>query len=162
MPSKLECTAFHEASHAVAFFLLRVPFRYVSIEPDVEHNLLGIVHAPIIKTLQLDEGTISMKARDFVERRVIALLAGFIGEKKFYSRSRAVGAATDHEIVCDFVRYLCQSPKEEQPYIDWLSVRSELLLDQNWNVVDSLATALILDRTISSRRAIRIMKQALE
>ena len=159
--TKIERTAYHEAGHAVMYFLQHLPFKYVTIEPD-EENLGHLKSAPSPKSFRPDID-ISGRTRRNVERMAKGSMAGPIAEQHFVGRRVRSGHGQDWDDTLRLVGYLCGSDEQVAAYTEWLwiSARDELLHLGNWDAVKAVASELLTHRRIGSRRCREIIKAAL-
>jgi ATP-dependent Zn protease len=79
--TKLERTAYHEAGHVVAHYVLRIGFRYVTIIPSGDY--LGHVKGcPYGKNFR-PYIEVTLRMRDRLEKEIVIFFAGNEAEKKF-------------------------------------------------------------------------------
>lgn len=155
--------AYHEAGHAVAYYILRIPIKYVTIKPDPEAHTLGEVQGlPFPKSLAPDV-QIDLRTRDYLERRIMGLAAGAIAEAMVTGERDHIGATEDMQRCLDFASYYC-SDAEVSAYINWLCIRAEQLIQspEHRRMLDEVADALVKKETISGRKARQIMNNARE
>jgi ATP-dependent Zn protease len=152
--SELECTAYHEAGHAVAHLLLGGAVRQVSIVPDAGRARLGHCrryHLPSFRP-DIDNGP---KALPRVEREVVAYFAGGIAEAHFRGRHCRSGARRDMEAAFDLACRVCASDEEAEKFLAWLYVRAKGLItaERHWPAVEAVARELLARRTLSGAAA---------
>jgi ATP-dependent Zn protease len=154
-----ERTAYHEAGHAVSHFVLRVPFRYVTIKPDIEKHTLSHVYGVFPKKFN-PELNRDIRTRTRVEHEIMTSLAGHIAEKIASGRTDNVGASFDNHAAVDLASYVTSSDGEMNAYLEWLRIRTEslLLLPLHWDMIEEVANALMKRETISAKDAKKIMQ----
>jgi ATP-dependent Zn protease len=154
--TELECTAYHEAGHAVAAFALGRGVRHVSIEPDLEKGSLGHCrkhHLPSLKDAEFADDTPRHRTR--MEREIICFFAGGIAERHFRGRRNNVGASRDLTAAVSLAECLCGSLKETEAYLNWLYIRAEnlVLVQHHWAGVQRMAKELLAHRILTGRQA---------
>jgi ATP-dependent Zn protease len=111
----LECTAYHEAGHAVISFALGRPVKRVSIIPDEAEGSLGhCAHGVWPKSRRPDFNN-DDRTRAFVENEIFILLAGSAAEAKARGRHNHVGARSDHANTVDLALSVYHSTDEARP-----------------------------------------------
>jgi hypothetical protein len=154
-----ECTAYHEAGHAVAAFELRRGVRQVTIEPDPERGTLGHVLQRSLLALcrdQSDPGAPRQRARverAHVEREILCCFAGGIAEGHFRGRRNHVGARTDRKCALELASRLCGDLNETRAYLRWLLLRTRNLVLSQWPGVKRVAAELLVHRTLTGPKA---------
>jgi ATP-dependent Zn protease len=101
--SQLRATAYHEAGHAVAAWLLGIRLRRISIRRDDAEGTLGRVVLEGLRATEVQRYDMAPRTRDLVERRAIVSLAGEEAERLVAKRVSRHGGARDREHVADFV-----------------------------------------------------------
>ena len=101
---KLEAVAYHEAGHAVVCFLRDRPFRYATIVPDEEFHGRVMTRKPP-KSLQPDS-KVDCKALCWIEREILAHLAGLAAEYRHAGRHNWRGASQDLRNARELADYL--------------------------------------------------------
>jgi hypothetical protein len=159
-------TAYHEAGHAVACVVLHLPFTQVTIVP--EGDTLGMVSGHTSpKSLDPDAYCSQPgRQRARVEADVLSCLCGglafliFRGGKDDWRRD---GSRWDLSQALSLLEKICGSAPETEAYLNLLRIRAEQLLrfPPNWSAVQALAEALMESKTIGSRKARKIVKQAI-
>jgi hypothetical protein len=158
--NKRRQTAYHEAGHAVACFLLRRGFRYVSIEPDGD-SLGRLLEACPTGSFRPDVDAGS-RARAFAERLIMVRLAGDAAENLHRGKHSWCGARGDFHAVLDLTSYFCGDVEEEAAYARWLAIRIRNMLRSkpNWALVRATAAALLKRGHLSYREARKVMREA--
>jgi hypothetical protein len=160
-----EATAYHEAGHAVALFLLGRSPGATSIEPGVDKHgdpMLGFNKSPA----PLRAGTLTdprevtaggvpelvPHQRKRVEEEIIVLFAGPAAEERFLGHANHEWAGGDHARVLALARLSEMHPDEEEAYLNWLAVRARLLLTGwAWSLVEGVAAELLTRRKLTAK-----------
>lgn len=155
-------TAYHEAGHAVMFYLMQVPFASININSDGT----GMVYDDFKRAdRKFPEWETDLNA-DFPKRQIHICLAGPLAEA-IYTYSLAdiddMGASGDIEQAqfwADLAGILDDHIPER---IDWMRFETWRLLFQPevWRAVDTLARVLIKRRQLSEQRAVAIIRKQL-
>ncbi len=133
----LAATAYHEAGHAVAASLKKIPFKLVTIEADA-------LSAGYVKFLK--------PTRSFVgqHRRGVIALAGEASQRRFNPQSvRSYHAEQDREAVIAYAFNLAGSEKAVQALVKLWSIQATELIEFRWPSVQKVAAMLLQRRTIS-------------
>ena len=151
-----ESTAYHEAGHAVAAFVLRLKIgrRGVTIVPDKERDMLGYVNI----TAQLRERpdcATSARTRARIEAWV-AHLAGDIAERKFSGRRR-FGGHSDLLQASDLLEYISTSVEQFDARLRVASVGARDLIEDNWPSVQAVAEELLRKKTLSADEVAKLV-----
>lgn len=175
---ELERTAYHEAGHAVALYLMDSPFEYATIESEGE--LLGHVSVTPIAEEELKNYGVD-RARKLLECHYINSLAGMISVRKAIgdmekSAERDIakdvaysGAEEDAEYAQQCLNHL----NDRELNLDGKSIediRDELMIkaiemihdERNWKAVEALVKALLEEKTIGYRRARKIIHERIK
>jgi len=156
---QMSFVAYHEAGHAVAYWLTDRMFEYVTIEPDPERVSLGhIKDHPEQESRMPREGYINVD-------ELIRNLAGHEAEKIYTGKSDDEGAMGDYRHASDQILGLDWAPS---PYCDFLSIEmfrvgsglAELLLREKWKAVEAVAAALLEKTKLEYNDAIRVIDRA--
>jgi hypothetical protein len=95
--TKLECTAYHEAGHAVAAIALGRGVRLVTIVPDREAGLLGNCICDSLPGLAADPHNPNARGRRaLVEQEIMICYAGSVAQDHCRSGYRHISAEDDH------------------------------------------------------------------
>ena len=159
---KLEKVAYHEAGHAVAAFLMRRSFSYVTIKPD-ESSFGHIFYQKFRDSFNPDYVE-DYKIRRPLEKAIITGLAGHVAEKIYSKQENYETSENDFHVAVDLASYLCGSNEEIEAYIKWLYIRTKNMLEHpnNWCKVKAFAEELLDHRRIGYVKARKIMKDAVE
>jgi Peptidase family M41 len=161
---RLRRVAYHEAGHAVAAYVLRLPMREVSIIEEAD-SLGHMEHAPT-PWFQPDVWYGDDRRTEHrIEARIICALAGPAAEARWGGRRNRVGAGQDERNALDLADYVAGDPTGEgaRLYVAWLRHRAEGLVRRElyWAAVEALAAELLARRRVGARRARAIIKQAI-
>jgi ATP-dependent Zn protease len=155
---KLEATAYHEAGHAVASFLLHRGFRRVTIIPG-EGFLGQLVMTQKPRTIHPDYET-DARTELWLRREIIIDLAGPVAEKLHTSRGNwKIGGSKDLHKAVDLASYIMGDPDEIGAYLDWLTLSTTNMLKRpdHWPIVQALAAELLERKVIGAKRARALM-----
>ena len=152
-PSKeLIATAYHEAGHAVVSSRLGSKVKHVSIVPNERTETLGHVrHQPIPRRILriLEFGFVTPVQRQLVEDHIIISYAGSLAERRQRGRSNHRGAQSDYADVVGLADRLCGSAEEVDAYLAWLRIRATNSVNANWDLIESVAQALLARQKLS-------------
>ena len=160
--------AHHEAGHAVAAIELRIPFKYVTIDP----NLRALGHCALSKATDFHpDYSMTLATRDRVERYIMTCYAGLTAEAKFTGKLDFKGAEHDLMLAARLAISFAGGDEEADAYSRWLLVRTRQLwtwpgepsenLDTDlWTKVKSVAQHLTTCSTLSNRRVREIAASA--
>jgi ATP-dependent Zn protease len=155
--AELECTAYHEAGHAIARIVLRRRFIYVTIKPEkdrVGHLRHGRLRRPSDPAcVNVDE--------------VICALAGSVAEKLVKGRYNHRQADQDYLNALDWARradkHGCGMP-EGEPIVRGVlraaSQQAKVLLDRHRPELDAVARALLRNETLSYSEVDELVRTA--
>jgi Peptidase family M41 len=158
-PSDLECVAYHEAGHAVAAYNLKRRFNYVTIIR--EDDTLGQCRFTPYKNFRPDIYS-DNKTKARVEQAIVMLFAGAAAENKLAGKRNRAGEDDDFQKAVNLAASQCGSDEEVGAYLNWLWVRTRVLLDLPWlwAAVEALAQELLKYRKVSYQKACKIIKEA--
>lgn len=156
--SRLKKTAYHEAGHAVAYYFLHLPFKYVTIEPE-EDSLGHLQPFPPPKSFHPDYNS-DTKAQKRIEKEVTAYYAGnaavFILTGKYDK-----GGTRDGQYAMDLADYDSGGPEETDAFLNWMWERTINWMQNPsymWDAVETLAQELLKKRSLTSKEAKQIIK----
>lgn len=166
-PTDIECTARHEAGHAVANYLMRRAFASVSVVSDDETvGRVASSKLPDWLRTDLETGgeTAMQRARKVVEPKIICLYAGSVAEQVFKRKADHTKARKDYLIADELAKTVCASDAERVKYLKWLLQRTRdmLSLPWNWHAITVLAQELLDKKELNGRVARRIIRNAIE
>jgi hypothetical protein len=161
-------TAYHEAGHVVADFVLGIRIDRVSIIPD--EDTLGHVrnNAPFRRS-DVAEFDISPRDRRRLENRIIGLYTGEVSAARAKEREpdlSAVGNTSDLRQIGS-LGHLGRGlydlhPDEQAAYLELLFVRARLLVDDYWFLINPLAAELLTTRALSGRAVYRLLRSVVQ
>jgi hypothetical protein len=152
--SKLESTAHHEAGHAVACRHLGIPFEYVTVERNEEENSAGHVYMPFAENFDGSMDVSEMQSIEIVKKLVVITHAGVIAQNKFTGVHDEIGFSGDREEIYDYLIFLNDILNDgwttglreiDEPLFE----ESKKIVFQRWNEIETLARALIKEKTLS-------------
>jgi hypothetical protein len=153
---------FHEAGHALACYLYRIPFGAVTVGLDGRY--IGKVSISIRDAFKRLERWDKRGARSLAERIIRACVSGQIAEKKYSTKSSWKNHSRyDWEIVERVADKFSGSLKEAVAWSHYLylNTEDELLCKSNWNTIKTLAKELRKHKMIGKTKARRLIKQTL-
>lgn len=145
----ISTTAYHEAGHAVMYYVTRKRFNKVSIIPG--HNYLGIVDEPPINTYALSYNPF---------RESIISMAGSIAESihnggEVIYHSCIIGAA-DHARSAYGQRETCDA------FLNFIFLYTKDLVNKWWPEIEALANELMKKKEIGYLKAYKLIKESFE
>ncbi len=160
---KMKLTAYHEAGHAVASFLLHVDtINAISVIPDevsegrTHHSAPGRNYHP-----DYDD---SPRTRSKTEKRIMSYLAGDVAESLLLKWKKLNTNLTDYQKAVDLASYQCDGePDETGAYVTFLYYKTRNLLRraENWTAISDLASILIERRRIGRREFYPLIRKSL-
>jgi ATP-dependent Zn protease len=158
LPTK--ATAYHEAGHAVVAHVLGQRIKRITVVPNKSQNYVGCVFfakQPSVKGIDRDP---SSKITRAAQERIMVSLAGLCAQNLFNPRTcRSFHGDKDFKEVMLYVGHLVRE-NEAKPFLNWMEVRTDNLLRDNWKAVEVLAEELIRCREISRKEAHQIIQDA--
>ena len=141
---RLRATAFHEAGHAVMALALGRPIQKVTVAPN--QNYLG--------ACQIQKGRFK-PTKDWLEDEILILFAGMVAESQVTGRYCPNGAAQDLRGIRRYVLMRTGGERQVERLERRLLDKAEHLLADvaTWKAVESIATELLKNETISGRAA---------
>jgi hypothetical protein len=155
--SELEEIAYHEAGHAVAQVLLRLPFKHATIV--AENPTAASGSCLTLKSSHrffdaMAYHELNARDRKYLEHSVLSALAGPASQEKFIGSPPSKWSSThDYEQAQALVMKVSAGERECQAYFSWLKVRAEeLWCDANkWAMVQQVARDLLEQGTLTGR-----------
>jgi hypothetical protein len=162
---RLQRAAYHEAGHAVAAYVLRLPVRGVSISED-EDASGRVEYAPPPASFRPDVWYGEARRTEHrIEAHIIRALAGPAAEARWIGRRNHVGASGDYRAARDLADYVAGDPSGEGAwrYVAWLEYRAEDLVQREhyWAAIEALAAELLARRRLGPRQARAVIKGAI-
>lgn len=156
--SRLKSTAYHEAGHAVATYLLRISIIKISIIK-AEDSYGRVIQKPLPKNFDpslLD----SWSARRRLECLIISSLAGRAAEEILTGKENIKGASHDYHSAIVLVDEFISDNSEIEAYLNWLYIRTKNLLQNkiNWGMVECLAGELLDKKEMSKIKVLDVLK----
>jgi hypothetical protein len=152
-PPQIECTAYHEAAHAVASIELNVRVRRLTIVPEGDNlGSCGYYMPPVWLDPDAD---LSPRAERWIQNRIIIILAGPAAEARFRGRKNHVGASGDYQLACDLACCVAGGGEVLDKYLAWLNAVAVNLVTWpgQWEAVKDLAALLLERQTLTGREA---------
>ena len=156
----IERTAYHEAGHATASFVLGVKFRLVTIVPDEESETLGrMLGRPFRIKPDIE---LTARGEQIIREECTILLSGAIAEKHYSRRYSHTTANSDYSKAAQLASYMCGSTAEVLAYLKWIWTAAEnrIHAPHNWPMVCALAQTLLESKTLLYNPAVEVMLQA--
>ncbi len=151
--------AYHEAGHAVAFFLMKKRFGTTTIIP--EGDTLGMVHAGSTFSRYFDGIGRTLSDR-VIEAAVTISCAGYTAEELHGEVDDYWGAEEDIKRSQDFALILTGADEEEAlAYVKFIELRTKRLFKGSWAAVEAMAGSLLTSGKVSYPRARKIIAEAL-
>jgi ATP-dependent Zn protease len=152
--TELECTAYHEAGHAVAALVQGREVSEVTIVPDAKGDTLGHLRQDSLPALVLDQcDPGAPEQRAGVEREILFCFAGPIAEEIFCGRKNHDGASGDMTCALRLASFLCGNVDETAAYFDRLLLQARDLVLSHWPAVKRVADELLDRRTLTGPQA---------
>jgi len=169
---RLEATAYHEAGHAVAGYLLRRRFEYVTIVP--EGDCEGVTEFGPLDHLigALVEGAESGPILAYLRQALVTVLAGPTAEERWSGVPQplehlwgqdALATEDDHAQAIDMAGFIGNNPEDAASVLRDAALEARLLWREprNWAAVDVLAAELLQVQRVEGRRARRVIREVL-
>jgi hypothetical protein len=158
---RLTSTAYHEAGHAVAHYLLKRPFKYVTIKPEegsLGHLMPCDLPLSLREVIEFGEPEESLP---ILEKLIMINFAGNAAIAIWTGRNNWQGARGDFQNIAQQYCRCCRSPDEETAFLKWLSIRTRNLIgcSLHWPVVEAVAQALLTHERLTSRQVKEIAIQ---
>jgi ATP-dependent Zn protease len=152
-----EETAFHEAGHAVLGCLVQRPPLWVSIVPDEKGNVGRTEFEQDIPQdgyRYLDE---SDGKKRYIRNRVLIEVAGTIAHNiKFPGRDFDEGDANDDYWATQLVSENVSWDDDREAYLSRARHDAATLLNENWNLVEKVAAALLQHRRLERADLLKV------
>jgi ATP-dependent Zn protease len=152
--SDIGATAYHEAGHAFVALFLREQFETVTIiRSEIASDALA---GCCIRSPSLER---KIETREQTETEIQILLAGELAEGYFLG-GRAQRHSHEHDVHELALGANRQNPQQASAFVHWLRLRTEELLNRNWDLVAALASALMEFRTLPWSRVVELTSLA--
>jgi hypothetical protein len=165
-PTLEERAAYHEAGHFVAaMHLRRKVVRSISIVPDDEQGILGVVNFgkvnAFFEELEYADSEDPELLHDLI-REIILCLAGEAAEVVFFGEAAKGGSAEDRESAMALATRMFPLPGEAEAFVAWLRYRADYVvgLRINRSRIDALAQALLERKKVSVKQAKQVVESA--
>jgi ATP-dependent Zn protease len=149
-----ERVAFHEAGHAVVAFHLKRKFRRVTIAP--AGRSLGHTRFFPLDNFHPDYQN-SARTRRLMDSEIMIDLAGLEAEYLKMGRRSLKGGQSDIDQAADLAWHAQGGGRAVSRYFRQLQVASRNLLREHWSEVESLATALLEQITLTEDEARKVI-----
>jgi ATP-dependent Zn protease len=154
--------AIHEAGHAVAAYILKKDFEYVTISPKDDSNGHILYYLNDWEKLKaLIEGTsfeikTQEEIRNLVENEIIITYSGYTSELK-YGVDDKEGASSDFDKIKDIALFFIEDITDT--LCDDCYIKSQKLVEENWTSITNLATILMERKTLEYKEIDSILKE---
>jgi Peptidase family M41 len=158
-----EIIAYHEAGHAVAAYILRRRFHYVTVKPEGDAG--GHMREVLIPSMAKWTDSLGWpeRYRARLEKQAMISLAGAVALELITGDPQWLRASKDQDQAIDMVMALSEGSADEAgPYCDWLTARVRSLLGQAHylRAIKALAYSLLIEETVDYRNARIIIEKA--
>jgi len=152
---KDEATAYHEAGHAVTNFELGRRMRKVTVIPT--EGYLGACFDHKLLDSMADTYGDTPAVRKRVEREIMGKFAGKLAEDRFRGKNSKRPSRIDFNSASAVAASMV-SKEEQEPYLNWLYVRTKILINrpETWRAIVALAEELIRKKTLTGKEAYKI------
>ena len=180
-PKKMEKIAYHEAGHAVLYYLMRKKFPYVTIEKtpnnefaecDLAKNIVHNIWNKYLKQCDLDKSDDKTKkhVREEIMKGIAIYIAGTCAKNIYLddinNRISDINLDSEDEIEDLYkLAMICTDKNKElaQKLISKIEIFIYELLKINWTAVEALVKELLKGKSkIGYLEARKIIKEALE
>jgi hypothetical protein len=146
---KHESTAYHEAGHAVAAFVLalKIGKRGVSIVADREKDFVGLAHVPV-QVRERPDCAVSGRTRLHLEKQAIMSFAGDAAERKFDGRHR-FGGHRDYQHAAELLALLATSWEQHDARIEVARLGARDIVEATWSSIQAVAEELLRKKTLN-------------
>jgi ATP-dependent Zn protease len=162
-----EGAAYHEAGHAVAGLLLERKFHHATIVQS--DPVLGHVQYYAWPKGFSPDTNLSPTMRLRLQSAAICCLAGEAAERNFFGLTDDAtplndASEKDRRAAAGYSEFIAGYGEALNAYMYWLSVRSRELikLPMNWTQIDSVAKALLEQKTIDYKLVKQIANEAVQ
>ena len=152
----LRSTAFHEAGHAFAAWMLGIKFISVTIKPGPHGSLGHIKFGPYPKWFNPSIDS-SDRAQALAHRHIVALMAAQIAESKYLRKTVTEGMGADNTHATDLADCFVSSHEALQAYLHYCSIAARDLIIPRFKAVKLIADVLLERKTLTYREVAKIM-----
>ncbi len=167
-----ENTAYHEAGHGMAYYLLKIPFEDISIRPDESTASQGRVHSDFVTKFMNEYSNKSKydsQTRQTIDKIFLIKISGHMSEllceDEFNIMMNYSGRSEDYVSVVELIEFLWgRSVNVTWYYRRLLEIKTEEMLNKpsRLHAIDVLAKELLLREYIEGTEAGRIIESALK
>jgi hypothetical protein len=160
-PLSLMSVCVHEAGHAVAHYLYRVPMIYVSVVPSSE-STGHVLHVDKHREQRLNAEWREARARAYAQRLISCALAGGIAQKNYNPRTfHEDHTSVDWDSALRWATTQSASLEEALAWCNliYIQTKQDLLTPRNWATIMILAKELRSKKFLSSRDTRRIISE---
>lgn len=159
---RLKQTAYHEAGHAVAAYVMHRRFTSVSIIPEEDDDSYGRCSMGKWLSNLNPEWDTGNKVRNLVEREAMIYMAGAQAVARLTGRINWVGFGYDKVKAINIINRLCDDEKELGAYFRWLWERTRIWVkfSLHWAMIEALSEALMEQPIIGERKARAVIAAA--
>jgi hypothetical protein len=159
--TQLERTAYHEAGHVVAHFVVDVGFRYVTITPS--GDALGHVKTYLYGKKfreDIENGSYTLRESNRVGKDIVIYFAGNEADKKFCGRYNHQGSSADFHDLVGLAMRIAGEGKALEAYLKWLRLRAQDLISRadNWLAVQRVAESLLEKKKLTNEEATDVIR----
>jgi hypothetical protein len=159
---RLERRAYHEAGHAVACHIVRLPYGYVTIHPD--EDSLGHMKTRLRKVRFNTNRRLRNKERNDLESNIMALLGGFAAEKLLRGNVNPGVSPDEWRMAYHITIYLNYKRFTREVYLNWLfeRIKEWLEIPCYWKSVRKVAHQLMVNRKLDRQTVRRLIESTLK
>lgn len=155
-PKPRECTAFHEAGHAVIRILEGLPVRSVTIKPTRDSH--GAVDTGGLPKWFKPDAERTVRLEEMMRKWVRGSCAGPLAQRKHRPSSvRSYHAMGDIQQSLDLLEHFVSGDRELDAYWRLLNVQAENLVETHWSLIEKVSHALLVEETVSGQRLRALM-----
>jgi ATP-dependent Zn protease len=161
-PPELECTAYHEAGHAVAALALGLSVNTISIVPDPDGECAGFVLSPGVLGYETSS---SREQKEIARRCIVRLYAGMEAQRLVDPDPADYHDEDDEDNAFDLAREYALGPRgghvgddRHRDYLERLRVKARRLIHRHRAAVDRLAEELLAHKELSGAEVERIVR----
>ncbi|MEQ1884008.1 MAG: M50 family metallopeptidase [Bryobacteraceae bacterium] len=143
-------TAYHEAGHATAAWLLGLRFKNVTIVPGRQGTLGCITELNAPKWFRPGE-QLTPRIRMMAERRIVTFFAGKCAQEQYLGKKVRSGYESDYDSAVALAATLCSDSDVADAYLHYCLTASQALIRRHWSAVDRVAKTLLEKETVGFR-----------